>query len=188
MRFRIASEVVRVRVVAGALRDGTGKEVAGLWVWVNHEILISGDLPCQRRPEVLRHELRHAVRDLLGVPADEEGDCNQWATMSRDLERQLGLQGGEWALMRMGHAEPEHIEELAPSTAYAVECRCGSMIGLGGVVSSKPRLMDGRPVIDRACQCPDCCLWTCWTELVTIGGAPSGRIVSGPEYRKELAA
>lgn len=99
MELAFAGERIQVTVTAKTLRDADGHECAGLWVWREHRIYLSGVMPRERRPEIFRHEWCHMLHDLIGMPNDQEQQCNWFVTVSRDLERQLQAIGGEQTIM-----------------------------------------------------------------------------------------
>lgn len=102
MKFQVGPWTYTVKITRGALRcAGVDEECAGLFVWRDREILISGKLPVTSRVDVLIHELRHAWREHFGAGLNIEDECNNVASFCVSVWRQLLEQGGEAALEAM---------------------------------------------------------------------------------------
>ncbi len=102
MEFPVGPWVYKVIITAGKLRADDGEEVAGLHVWTENAVYISGIIPIARRIDVLFHELRHAWRNHFGrTILGDEDDANNAASFAAMCYRELTRQGGEQALMEL---------------------------------------------------------------------------------------
>lgn len=102
--FRIGPWQYRVRVVAGPILDDQGRELLGQTSEDDRQILISSRATQRQRVDVLFHELRHAWRFHFGYPADEEAQCDYFASIMASTYQDLEAQGGREALEQL---EPE---------------------------------------------------------------------------------
>jgi hypothetical protein len=189
MRFKVGPHVYTIRISSGQLRDSDRVAVDGLCCWSDCTIWINERLPLAQRVTVLFHELAHAYEMEFGIPADSEGHANRMATFARDVLQQLDAQRGIDALLRLrpdGVIDDSQSQET-PSETYAVKCgECGSLIAIGSVTTPPARFdaASQRPVVDRVATCADCGCRTCWTEDLTAGGKPNGRVLAGPIVRR----
>lgn len=187
MRFRIGPWLYRVRIAREELRDERNNKASALCDREQEIIWISSALPPRHRLKRLLHELRHAWTAEMGTPADSESDADSAASFAVDMMRQLTLQGGEAALTRLTcEGLIDHSQDGIPIGGYCIECKCGSRIALGDVVQSAVVSSEGGDTVARASYCDHCSHWICWTESATALGTPSGRIVSGPTFRRSI--
>lgn len=178
MRFRVGPWVYRVRCVE--LDDRAGQVD-----FDRHEILIDDRQRLQARLATLIHELRHAWDRELGRPQWDEDRCNNAASFTADVMRQLAMQGGVAALARMG--TPLDV----PMTNIGAECAaCGTRYAPHQIHAEPPRFDDAADclAVDRWLDCEFCGHIQRWTETATVTGSPSGRVVVGPTFHRSIPA
>lgn len=139
MKFKVGPWIYRVRISEKTLQDECDGEMAGLCDWKNKTIWLSCDLPAMNRLPTLLHELRHAWDNEFGRAASPEDACNQAASFTADVWRQLAMQGGELALVRLTaglKAPPCQGSDQYVGESYAVSCpRCGTMLASGSIIT-----------------------------------------------------
>lgn len=178
MTFHIALEGYRVKVRDGLLLDEQGAEAAGLHDWPNHRVWLSGRMPVQRRLATLVHELWHAWKAEFGEPADEEAEANQVAAFTISFWRQLEVQGGEPALVRLtaDGVVDKSADVDAPPSRWEPRCPdCNGYLELP-IRDSAPRFDArlNRLAVDRAGDCEHCGHTVTWPESCTTKGVPTG--------------
>jgi hypothetical protein len=197
MQFKVSSFVVPVKVKEGRLFDAEGQEQAGLFVYAEGVIYLSGALPRRRRLHVLLHELRHAWHDYIGTPRDGEDEVNNVASFTADCMRQLRAQGGEEMLMRLnpdGVADtsgPASEGLLLPASRMGAECcGCGGSFPASHVVNEAARFDDllAARTITRRLWCDHCSTLQEWTEIATEGGLPTSVVIKPPTRLRGEAA
>jgi hypothetical protein len=188
VQFHIGPWVYRVVIAPGALFDNDGAECAGLCVWVENAVKISGEIPRERRFDVLLHELRHAWRHHLSVADGDEDDANDVASFTAMCVQELVAQGGEKALMVM---EPESdapapVERetsrtwAQPSPDGGTECgKCGRRFSAGEIATGQPELhpLTGKMIVPRGVYCDGCSHVQEWQEATIFDYSPSGQVV-----------
>ena len=193
MRFHVGPWVYRVRITENRLYDENGAELAGLFVWRDREILISNAVPVRQRLDVLVHELRHAWREHFGAGENIEGECNNVASFTASIMRQLLRQGGEPTLMRLDcNGMVNHAAKLnIASERLGAECMvCGRRFS-PIQVSCETAQFDtaaGRLAVARWLFCDFCGHVQRWHELATTSGLPTGEVLDAPELLKGKAA
>jgi hypothetical protein len=178
VKFRVPPAIYRVKVCAGELRLD-GKRVAALTH--RREIHISGDIHPAERSEALYDQLRRLFEQHHG-PMSASGI----AAFTTDFSRQLQSQGGEAALMRLsveGIVVAGDVEDVAAEPT-GCECgQCGTRYAPQQIRTGAPFTFNtGQLARPREVDCDFCGKVMAWVEGCTQAGAPTGRVLSGPNY------
>lgn len=207
MRFRIGCYIYRVHISQDPIFEGN-RELLGLAVYHNREILLSPALPAPQRLDVLLHELQHCWEFHVPAPRTDEDRANLSAMVTASTLADLEAQGGEASLRKLSaprivfdEPEPatdpliesgpryesaEQVDEsqaIALSRAGRAQCAtCESLIADGSIVTSVPRFdfVAFGNVVDRTLFCPHCGHLQRWTEGATMRGVPNGAVVDEP--------
>lgn len=184
MKFRVGPHLYRLQIRKG-LVDADGVACDGLCDWEQRIIWLDADVSRRRRLTLLAHELRHAWTHDLGRATDEEGDANQVASFAVDFMRQVLLNGGELALMRL--SEDGVVDSAAAPAQSPAEPRSAQCPTCNGYLDHP--LRTGPPEFDpehqrlaawRSGVCGFCSHRIVWREAVTTMGVPTGMILTAP--------
>ncbi len=171
----------------------SGQPAQGSCDFTRRLILLTDQMPRQRRLEVLIHEYRHAWRASRGIVSDspasdathDEADANDIAEFATSFIQQLAEQGGEIALHMMLPTRDIRIgaQPTGPMTNKRAECgHCAAPIMVGSIRTSPPQWSEDLGVwtAHRGFACSTCNRVTIWTESATVEGVPSGSILPHP--------
>lgn len=192
MLFDVGPWKYRVLIHPTNLFGDDGQEVAGLCVWIDHEIIISGVIPRERRLAVLLHELKHAWVFTFGDPADTEADAQQSAAFTAMFHKSFPEQGGESALMAMEPVTEDSPPPAQPAQGSSTltwaqaspdggtECGCCGRRFSAGEIATEPAKfvpLTGKTLVQRGVYCEGCNYVQIWNEGVLLDMSPSGAIV-----------
>ena len=209
MVFHIGPWKYRVRITDDPIKAEDGSLLNGMADRDNREILISGDVPPQRRMGVLMHELQHAWLFHFPKARTEEELCEFTATLMTQAYQDFNRQGGLKALAAMRSqstaaspdlfnappvapealppTEPQRRESPAkrkPSARRAYCGLCGAAVAGGAVVAEAARWdhLVGARVARFSMYCSGCRHVQSWRSGVDAHGFPVGEPISEPEF------
>lgn len=186
MRFTINSKVYTVGIAARPIIL-CGEALQAKIDHLNGRIWLSGQLAPTDRRKQLFHEFRHGWVVAHGRATGDEADADQFADAAEALMDQYLTAGGDAVLEAMQPVTDAQVAKMTATMALReAECgHCHAPTAVGSIACGKPEFspVSNVFVMDRGILCEVCDCVTCWREVCTEAGEPTGAIVPFPPPR-----